>query len=236
MRSIEELLQLNQIPNPRIQDSTDDVISDEIQNSENNTEEQYPEYLFIDPEMSGFSDTNIQNTIYNIATYGTLPLTGDVSILDIGAGRGDFYDYVKNTYPQLNISFTGYELNPVLVNVGNLKHENADDFELILDNFLNIDSGKKYDYSFVIGSLNINYGWNDNWVQIENIIKKAIDVTTKNVTMILLHDTGGDDAYISYPIPNLTDLLLKFNVPFSIDYGEIYGIYKLTIKPITFNN
>lgn len=196
-----------------------------------------PDYMYVDAKTVGYNDLQSQADIYNWAITGNIPLFGDTSILDIGAGRGDLLFHIQNELPGLDISYRGFEINTLLAYIGNKKIMDSDYFggKISPIDFLTADISEeylpKYDHVFMIGSLNLNYGWDiEKWAYLEMILKKAISLASENVTFILLHDNGGEDQYLSYPIPNMTDLILKFNYPFTIEYGVVPGMYKLTIK------
>ena len=135
----------------------------------------------------------------------------------------------------LDITYTGYDVNNLHATIGTRKFEASADSEsakIIPKNFLDVDPSEKHTHTYMIGSLNLNYGWDDNWSYLEMMLRQALDCTEIGgwVTFLLLHENGGEDQYVTYPIPNLTDLVLKFNFPFNLDYGTVTGVYKLTIR------
>jgi len=219
--------------NSSLQD--DDINNQNIEVSDeqdDGDDEKIPEYLYKDSQIVGFSDSQVQNDVYNLSMLGTLPLTGDISILDVGAKRGDFYRHVKSNSPELlNISYTGWEMNPLLVKVGNDITKDDPSYNLNYGDFMTQNITDKYDYVFVIGELNIDYGRDiPPHDLVELMIRKCLDVENGGTsTIILLQDNGGEDQYYSYPIPNISELILKFNYPFTIEYGVIPSVYKLTI-------
>jgi hypothetical protein len=220
------------VPEFQVPDSSG-VLSSEMeadQSSVTATDDIVPEYLYTDSQVVGYNDSQTQSDIYNFSIMGVLPLFGQASILDIGGGRSDLFFHIKNELPGLVMDYTSYELNPLLIHIA--KEKLADyGGEVIQDDVLNAPLTKKFDHVFLIGSININYGWDgDHWSRLELLLRKSLDLCNESVTFVLLQDNGGEDQYISYPIPNLTELVLMFNYPFSIQYGDIPGVYKLTIK------
>jgi hypothetical protein len=196
-----------------------------------------PEHMYTDSGMVGYGDTQIQSDIYNLSTRGNIPLYGDTSILDIGAGRGDLLHHIKSQLPSLNVDYVGYETSKLLHEIGEDKIDKAtfENFsaKIIQEDFLKAQIDRKFDLVYVIGTLNINYGTDvQPWDYLEMMMRKALDVTELGgvATFVLLHDTGGVDQYISYPIPNVSELIMKFNMPFSIDFGQIPSVYKLSIR------
>lgn len=202
---------------------------------EDEEEFKIPEHMYTDAEMVGYGDSQIQADVYNLAVSGVLPLTGNVRILDIGCGRGDLLTHVKYRLPTLDTEYIGYEMNPLLSTIGNQKLSKFTEKrnEIIPEDFLQSAIDGKFNYVFLIGSLNLNYGWDlPKWEYLDLMLRKSLDVTEIGgvVTFILLHDNDGVDNYISYPIPNITEVVLKYNFPFTLEYGLISGVYKLSIR------
>ena len=200
--------------------------------SEDDISSQIPEYLYIDPQVVGYTDITMQKNIYNFALTSTIPFIGECSILDIGCGRGDFISHITNLYPSLKTTYIGFEINDLIAKVGNTNLELFPEHTIINDDFISVEIADTFDHVYMIGALNMDYGLyeTNNWDYIELMLRKAVDIAIKNITFVLFHDNGGDDKFVSYPIPNLTELVLKFNLPFVIDYDQDTGIYKLTIS------
>lgn len=211
-----------------------DGVSDVPSPTEIGPNNDIPEYLYTDVEVVGYSDVELQKDIYNLSIGGVIPFTGQSTIVDIGCGRGDLYYHIKKSVPSLSLTYIGYEMNEMMAHVGNQIFKDRGDSNAIILNtdFLKakIDPTANAEQVFLIGSLNINYGWDtEKWVYLEQLITKSLEVASGSVTLILLHDNGGNESYISYPIPNLTELVMKFNLPFKLEHGEITGVYKITL-------
>ena len=192
--------------------------------------EPIPQHIYIDPGIVGYSDTHIQNSIYHLTIHGKLPLIGPVSVIDIGAGRGDIYRYIQQSYNYQpgELTYTGYETNPLLAQVGNEMLVNTNATIQNIDFLLSGDVHAEY--VLMVGSLNLNYGRDTkDWPYFEQFLQKAIEVSTERVIFVMLHNNGGNESYIAYPIPNVTDLVLQYNLPFQVDYGTIEDVYILTI-------
>ena len=214
----------SQITEPIVEEPTQEVAD---------MEPEIPEYMFNDAGMVGFSDSQIQSDMYNLAIHGNIPLFGEVSVLEIGAGRGDLFTHITSQLSALNVTYTGYESNQLLAKIGNIKLEDQESASVVADNFLTAEITETYDRVYIVGSLDVDYGENiQPWEHLEMMLRKALDVTNVGgiATCVLLHDNGGEDNYRAFPIPNVTDLILKFNMPFDITYGSIPSIYKLSIK------
>lgn len=239
-KSLEDVLLGTDQPNQIKQELSkkDSVVKDQTNQTNSDTDKtkevkEFPDYMFTDSGMVGYFDSTIQEDIYNLSIRGTLPLMGNTKILDVGCGRGDFLLHVQRRLPNLSIEYEGVDANEVLVQVGNQKLSQLENAEIHLNNYLDQKFEDKFNYTFLIGTLNLDYGSDlQPWENLELMLRKALDDTIQGgkVTLILLNDNGGVDEYLAYPIPNLTDTILKFGFPFELDYGKIPSVYKITIE------
>lgn len=228
------------------QDDTEDTNISEvdekpkIEKLEDNTElkpiQEIPQYLIDDPIAMGYEDEVFQDSIYNFSLSGVLPLSGEVSMLDIGCGRADITDYISRNFI-IELNYTGIELNQTIAKIPETKYptffNQKDKYKIINDEFLNYDfKDNLYDWVICIGSLNLLYYEIkiDKWQYINNFISKALDVCKQGVVLTLIHDTGGQENFVSYPIPNMADEVLKFKRPFTIQTSEISDIYRVIIN------
>jgi hypothetical protein len=192
--------------------------------------EEIPEYLFKDPEISGYQDELIQNDVYNSSFRGKLPFFGSVSIIDIGCKRGDICRYLKSNFGNLNVKYTGIESNPLLVNVGNtyFKNNNYGESCTILNtDFLTID--QPADIICAIGNFNMVSEYS-TWNYLEATIKHAVSLANEAVILTLLQSNDGEDQYNAFPIPNVSEILLTLNHPFTITYGDVTNMYTIYIN------
>jgi len=92
------------------------------------------------------------------------------SVLDIGAGFGDFYKFIgKDT-----VSFYhGFDIVPVLVEKGNELYGSNQNFKLTSGNFMDIPLERKYDIVIISGMFNFKLVNGDNYSFINDIIIKA---------------------------------------------------------------
>jgi len=96
------------------------------------------------------------------------------TILDIGAGFGDLYQFAKNKYKLK--SYTGIELVSDLIKKGNEIYGNNPDFKLLEMNFLDFNFEEKYDYAFVSGMFNFKLLQGNNYEFIESVISKVMGI------------------------------------------------------------
>lgn len=188
-----------------------------------------PERLYTDPEVVGYPNQLIQDLVYDTALSGRLPFAGDISIVDIGAGRGDVVSYILSRYPQVNLKYTGYEINPILDKVGNDLLSKFDNCQILNEDFLSAEINDA-NIVLMIGSLNLNYGRDiGDWPYLEQMLKKAVEIFTEKIIFVLYQTNEGEDQHIAYPIPNVSELLLQLGYPFSIDYGRLENVYTITV-------
>lgn len=212
MKSLEDMLGASAVPNVPV------AQSDEI-----------PTRLYTDSQLVGYIDQDAQYSMYSSVLLGNMPFTGKVSIVDVGCGRGDIVNYIKKLYPDIELEYTGYELNPVLHKIGSDLLSNTDNATIVLGDFITADV-KSADIVLMIGSLNLNYNRDiTDWAYFEQMLRKSIRIANERVIFVLLHSNGGIEQYIAYPIPNVTELLLQLNIPFRIEYDGTDGVYLLTI-------
>jgi len=94
----------------------------------------------------------------------------NASVLDIGAGFGDFYNFIgKDTLSH----YHGFDIVPVLVNKGKELYGNNKNFELTLGNFADMPLDRKYDIIIISGLFNFKLTNGDNYAFINDIITKA---------------------------------------------------------------
>lgn len=240
-KSLEDVLLGRNDPTPITQtnqEPQDEIVEDQTNQTNSDTDkkkevEEFPDYMFTDSQMVGYHSPTIQEDVYNLSIKGVLPIMGNIKILDVGSGRGDFLLHINKRIPNLNVEYSGIDVNEVLTGVGNQKLKHIESASIVNENYLQYQFDDKFNYTFLIGTLNLNYGSDlQAWENLELMLRKSIDDTIEGgkVVMVLLNDNGGVDEYIAYPIPNITDLVLQFNLPFEIDYGKIPSVYKITIE------
>ena len=184
-----------------------------------------PDYIINDPEIVGYPDEQFQNDIYQWA----LGWYYNDTIVDVGCGRGDFYQKIDDYDDP---KYTGFELNEVLIRAGRIKYP---EINIKNENFLDYD-GNNFDRIFFIGSLNQDYGFYDTstfWGKYDyfkKVLFHSLKHCNKSLIFILLQDAEND--FIAHPISEVTSILTKENLPFHIDYSKFNGIYKLEVfKP-----
>lgn len=79
-----------------------------------------PDYLKNSPQAVGYETTQEQLSMMLNTIIGYSP---NNSILDIGAGRGDLYNFIKDFYGVESYDYYGIEQNPILCDVAKEKYD-----------------------------------------------------------------------------------------------------------------
>jgi SAM-dependent methyltransferase len=120
----------------------------------------------------------------------------DKSILDIGCGFGDYSNFLKKQ--SINIkSYTGWDINPVLIEEANVKASELDTFSVFnlandpIESYIN-----KYDIGVMLGLLNFNLGSTSvNWEYSKMMLKQAFAL----VNHVLIVDFISSKLFRGYP-------------------------------------
>lgn len=196
-----------------------------------------------DPQVVGYMDKEQQNLIYKIAIGNKveeyrkeMPQGSILGVLDIGSGRCDMFTYLRENHPG-EMSYVGVDNNPIMVQTS---HETLpDDFVnsggVIQQDWFSLTDEfepDEFDWTFCIGSLNVNYGTGpkDKWDKFLETVKIGLYYAKKGVSLILLHsDPTGN--YQDFPIPICIDKIMEFypNNRFEVSYKDTEFIYKVDI-------
>ena len=77
-----------------------------------------PDYMMYSPTPVGYNTTSEQRYLMQNLLVGFY----NASILDIGCGRADLYDFIVNFYPDLNFTYNGIDHNPVMIDLAKEKY------------------------------------------------------------------------------------------------------------------
>jgi SAM-dependent methyltransferase len=106
-------------------------------------------------------------------------------ILDIGAGFGDLYKFLK---PAGIKSYNGVDIVPSLVEKGNEIFGNEENFVLKVGNFLEMDFDQEFDIAFISGTFNFKLLNGNNYEFIEGVLKKTMNLCTEGVCANFITD------------------------------------------------
>lgn len=106
------------------------------------------------------------------------------TILDLGCGFGDANYLLKQIVS--NYSYLGIDIVPVLINEANKIWEEDLKINFINDDFLSFDFSDNFDYVISSGMFNFKLNDIDNYIFIENTLKKAFKIAKKAVSFDFL--------------------------------------------------
>ena len=103
----------------------------------------------------------VGNMERQIVRYEVLSQIGDLnncSVLDVGCGFGDFYGFLLSK--GLRVKYTGYDMNPNLIEVAKIKYPSAK-FEI--KDFFSEDVNEEFDYVVSSSAFNNKLQHMDNY-------------------------------------------------------------------------
>ena len=113
------------------------------------------------------------------------------SVLDVGCGFGDMYDFLKSKYR--NIHYTGLDIVPDFIQIASKVHLNAD-FRVL--DILNGPINEKWDYIFVSGLFNRRLASGENKAFTEAMIYRMFELANKGVAADFL------STYVDFELPD----------------------------------
>jgi len=120
-----------------------------------------------------------QKIRYNVITQ--VGITNNSTVLDIGCGFADYYDYLKQK--GIHIKYTGYDINSNFIKICKERYPEAS-FETT--DIQNITQTNKHDYVISSQVFNNKLVKGDNEEIIRNVIKKSYEICNKGVAIDML--------------------------------------------------
>ncbi len=117
------------------------------------------------------------------------------SILDVGCGFGDFYDFLKQKGS--NVQYTGYDISSKLVEIARQKHPEA---TFQVRDILEEESNEKFDYVVSSGILNARLSDNEGFVK--RMLKRCFELCNMGVAINMMTsyvDYQQEDLYYYSP-------------------------------------
>lgn len=96
--------------------------------------------LYSSPEVSGWMTKEEQQRAFLASM---LFVQSTHSVLDVGCGRCDFYEYIQSIYPGQTITYKGIDYNPNLLNIAREKYEGI---QVSHTDLLSDESEEKFDW------------------------------------------------------------------------------------------
>jgi len=141
-------------------------------------------------------------------------LHSNCSILDVGCGQGDFYDFIKSRYK--GIEYKGIDVSKNMTLKAKEKHGNFENKDLLSFN-------ESFDYVFALGTFNLSVE-GDQYDYLNNHISKCFDCC-KKATVVVLTSECSEIKYerpIYYYSPRrVLDLALNITQYLSINTANL---------------
>ena len=166
-----------------------------------------------DPKSLGWDNTTNQNIRFKTA-FENLNFK-DKSILDVGCGLANFYDFLSNYLLEKNFSYTGTDCNKSLINFCKNKHVHTNT-EFFVNNILLDDfNGRTWDIVTMFGLLNLKINEIDKYDFVREMIITALKVTNE-VLIVDMLSSNLDKSYKKENFVNYFDPLKVIKLVFTL--------------------
>jgi len=166
-------------------------------------QESNPDYLQFAAEAVGYANRQDQWAVYRtISNY----FTSNDSILDFGAGRGDFERFYQTEF-RTDLDYIGIDMNQQLVDASKIAYNDEVDIRCL--NWFELPKDVICDYSINIISNNLRYDADttrDDITYLKDTIKSMMEHCTKGSVLLLSSDS-----------PEIEDGLINWNA------GDIFN-------------
>ena len=126
----------------------------------------------------------VGNMERQIVRFNVLSEIGDLegaSVVDVGCGFGDFYGFLLSR--GIKVEYTGYDMNPTLINAAREKFPGAR-FEVL--DFFSDKCKEKFDYVVSSSTFNNKLTGGDNYTMIHNVLKRSFTICNEGVSINFL--------------------------------------------------
>ncbi|MCO5254561.1 MAG: class I SAM-dependent methyltransferase [Bacteroidetes bacterium] len=113
------------------------------------------------------------------------------SILDIGCGFGDFYDFLNKNLGKGNFKYCGVDINPRLIEHAQKIHKGA---TFLVADILNEEINGGFDYVVSSQAFNLKLYDIDNYSFVTKMLRKSYDIANKGVAIDFLTE------YVDYKL------------------------------------
>jgi len=228
---------IESVPEPIEDEAIADVMVDDAEEMEPTEEELEelsdpnkgdPDYLEYAAEAVGYENREIQwDTYRTIINYIQ---SGD-SVLDFGAGRGDFERFVDTEYPDHDMDYTGIEMNQQLVDASKKAYNEEVDIRCM--DWHKLPKELQEDWCINIGSNNLRYD-GDTTMNDESYLYNTIDImmthSNKGSIILLASDVlGTDDGLINWNAGNILNWAQKKYGSVAVDHSMSKDLFVLII-------
>jgi len=204
-----------------------DDLSEEELAELNNLSEGDPEYLEYSAEAVGYENRQAQWDTYRIvAQYFE---SGD-SILDFGAGRGDFERFYQTEFKE-DLEYVGVDFNQQLVDAGKKAYKG--EVEVLCQDWFKLDKDIQQDWCVNINSSNLRYDADTtrtDEIYLKDTIVKMMQHCKKGSIIILSSDIlETDDGLINFNPGDMLNWAQKEFNSVALDHSYADGVFTLVI-------
>tara|TARA_R100000315_G_scaffold41629_1_gene18105 strand:- start:1599 stop:2555 length:957 start_codon:yes stop_codon:yes gene_type:complete len=202
-------------------------LSDEERAELDNLTEDDPEYLEYSAEAVGYENRQAQWDTYRIvAQYFE---SGD-SILDFGAGRGDFERFYQTEFKE-DLEYVGIDFNQQLVDAGKKAYKG--EVEVLCQDWFKLDKDIQQDWCVNINSSNVRYDADTtrtDEIYLKDTIVKMMQHCNKGSIIILSSDIlETDDGLINFNPGDMLNWAQKEFNSVALDHSYADGVFTLVI-------
>jgi SAM-dependent methyltransferase len=159
--------------------------------------------------------------------FDVLAQIGDLkgkSVLDVGCGFGDFYGFLLSK--GIECDYTGYDMNPTLVDVAVKKYPSAK-FRVL--DFLTDKCADRFDYVVSSTTFNNKFTELDNYDMIAKVLGRAFEMSRLGVSINLMTDyVDYKEDYAFYYSPERVFKMCKA-ITSRVALRHDYGMYEFTL-------
>lgn len=103
------------------------------------------------------------------------------TIIDLGCGLGDLYDFLSLKYPSINFKYIGYDVMPEMIENAKSKHTQSNVSFFVVNE---VEEIKNADYIFASGIFNLKHSLSDNdWLSyIKNTVVSMSQKSKKGIS------------------------------------------------------
>ena len=150
-------------------------------------------------------------------------IKNNCSILDVGCGFGDYFNYLKNR--GINVEYCGIDLTDKIVETARRKNPDAC---IIHDNILNMSEDKKFDYVVSLGFNGVKTG--NNWETLIKVLDKMWNLSKKGIVYnaVSTFATIQDELIYFVPPAKVIDYIMN-NLTYKIVFRHDYMPHDFTI-------
>ena len=184
------------------------------------------EYMKNSPKAVGYDTTQEQLFLMLNVLIGYSP---ENSILDLGAGRGDLYEFIREFYNVAPVSYFGIEQNPLLCDAAKSKHN------LTLSNAIFDCNTKLPNYDWVVAcglfferKMNSEDRDLENLLQLVDVMYASANVAVSFNLLSPINNEIHDGCFYVHP-GLIMDILIEKYQLVAVKHNYSNSIYTVTI-------